>query len=43
MPMITILAVGKKTDGDLINAIESYQKRLRAPFSVKWLKYTIFG
>lgn len=37
MPMITILAVGKKTDGDLINAIESYQKRLRAPFNVKWL------
>lgn len=35
--MITILAVGKKTDGDLINAIESYQKRLRAPFNVKWL------
>lgn len=37
MPMITILAVGKKTDGDLINAIEGYQKRLRAPFNVKWL------
>lgn len=35
--MITILAVGKKTDQNLINAINDYQQRLRAPFNVKWL------
>lgn len=35
--MITILAVGKKTDHNLINAINGYQQRLRAPFNVKWL------
>ena len=35
--MITILAVGKKTDQNLINAINGYQQRLRAPFNVKWL------
>lgn len=34
--MITILAVGKKTDQNLINAINGYQQRLRAPFNVKW-------
>ena len=35
--MIKILAVGKKTDSNLLDAIEGYQKRLRAPFDVKWL------
>lgn len=35
--MITILAVGKKHDRELESAIESYQKRLRAPFAVKWV------
>lgn len=35
--MIKVLAVGKKTDSNLIDAIESYQKRLRAPFNVEWL------
>lgn len=35
--MITILAVGKKTDRNLIDAIEGYQKRLDKPFDVKWV------
>ena len=35
--MITILAVGKKHDRSLETAIEGYQKRLRAPFNVKWV------
>lgn len=35
--MIKILAVGKKTDSNLLDAIEGYQKRLRAPFNIKWL------
>lgn len=35
--MITILAVGKKTDRNLVDAIDSYQKRLDKPFDVKWV------
>lgn len=31
-----ILAIGKKHDTSLVSAIESYQKRLRPPFSVTW-------
>lgn len=35
--MIRILAVGKKTDRSLIDAINTYQERLRAPFNVEWV------
>lgn len=35
--MITILAVGKRHERELEDAVESYQKRLRAPFDVKWV------
>lgn len=35
--MITILAVGRKTDRNLVDAIDSYQKRLDKPFDVKWV------
>lgn len=35
--MIRIIAIGKKHDKDLINAIERYQQRLRPPFGVQWL------
>lgn len=34
--MIRILAVGKRTDRNLVDAIESYQKRLKSPFNVEW-------
>lgn len=41
--MIRIIAVGKKTDKDLINAIQKYEKRLRPPFNIQWelLPYSI--
>lgn len=35
--MITIITVGKKHDPLLTDAIADYEKRLRAPFDVKWL------
>lgn len=35
--MIRIIAIGKKHDKNLINAIEHYQQRLRQPFGVQWL------
>lgn len=35
--MIRILAVGKKTDRNLVDAINTYQERLRAPFNVEWV------
>lgn len=35
--MIRILAVGKRTDRELIDAINDYRQRLRAPFDVKWV------
>lgn len=35
--MLRILAVGKKTDRNLVNAIQDYQQRLRAPFKVDWV------
>ena len=34
--MITIAAIGKKHDTNLIAAITAYQCRLRAPWSVQW-------
>lgn len=36
--MITIVAVGKKHDSNLARAIEDYEKRLRAPFNVRWVQ-----
>lgn len=35
--MIKILAVGKKVDRNLVDAIDDYQKRLRPPFNVDWV------
>ena len=35
--MIKILAVGKKVDRNLVDAINDYQKRLRPPFNVDWV------
>ena len=35
--MLKILAVGKRHDRNLIDAIEDYQKRLRAPFNAEWV------
>jgi len=35
--MITIITVGKKHDPLLASAIADYEKRLRAPFDVKWV------
>lgn len=35
--MIRILAVGKKVDRNLVDAINDYQKRLRPPFNVNWV------
>lgn len=35
--MLKILAVGKRHDRNLVDAIEDYQKRLRAPFNVEWV------
>lgn len=35
--MITILAVGKKTDRNLADAIYDYERRLDKPFDVKWV------
>lgn len=35
--MIKILAVGKKVDRNLVDAINDYQKRLRPPFNVNWV------
>ena len=34
--MLQIIAVGKKFDRDLTDAIQGYQQRLRAPFAVEW-------
>lgn len=34
--MITVISVGKKHDPLLADAVADYQKRLRAPFDVKW-------
>lgn len=34
--MIRIVAVGKKHEDWVLEGIERYQKRLRAPFDVKW-------
>lgn len=38
--MIKILAVGKKVDRNLVDAINDYQKRLRPPFNVDWVCVT---
>ncbi len=35
--MITILAIGKKHEGWVVDGIERYQKRLRAPFNAEWI------
>lgn len=35
--MIKIIAIGKKHDSDLANAISSYEKRLKQPFNVNWV------
>lgn len=35
--MINIIAVGKKHDPNITDAINDYEKRLRAPFEVKWV------
>jgi 23S rRNA (pseudouridine1915-N3)-methyltransferase len=35
--VITILTVGKRHDPLLADAINDYEKRLRAPFDVKWV------
>lgn len=34
--MIRIIAVGKKHDSNLVAAIKDYEKRLRAPFDIRW-------
>jgi 23S rRNA (pseudouridine1915-N3)-methyltransferase len=34
---LTVLAVGKKHESWVVEGIERYQKRLRAPFHVEWL------
>jgi 23S rRNA (pseudouridine1915-N3)-methyltransferase len=34
--MITVISIGRKHDTWLENAIQRYQKRLRAPFTIKW-------
>ena len=34
--MIRVIAVGKKHEDWVIEGIERYQKRLRAPFDMKW-------
>lgn len=34
--MIRIVAIGKKHEDWVLEGIERYQKRLRAPFDVKW-------
>lgn len=35
--MITVISVGKKHDPLLAEAIGDYEKRLRAPFAIKWV------
>lgn len=35
--MINIIAVSKKHDPNITDAINDYEKRLRAPFEVKWV------
>lgn len=35
--MIQVIAVGKKFDAQLAEAIKDYEKRLRAPFDIDWL------
>ena len=35
--MITIISIGKKHDDWVRDGIERYQKRLRAPYDVKWV------
>lgn len=37
--MINIIAVGKKHDPNITDAINDYEKRLRAPFEVKWVLF----
>lgn len=34
--MINIIAIGRKHESWLVEAVERYEKRLRAPFDVKW-------
>lgn len=34
--MITIIVVGKKHDASLVDAVQQYQQRLRAPWDVGW-------
>lgn len=35
--MITVLSVGKKHEEWVLEGIERYQKRLRAPFNIEWV------
>lgn len=35
--MIKVIAVGKKHNAELAQAIASYEKRLRAPFCIDWV------
>ena len=34
--MINIIAIGRKHESWLVEAVERYEKRLRAPFDIKW-------
>lgn len=34
--MINIIAIGRKHESWLVESIERYEKRLRAPFDIKW-------
>lgn len=34
--MINIIAIGRKHESWLIESVERYEKRLRAPFDIKW-------
>lgn len=35
--MITIVAIGKKHESWVVEGIERYQKRLRAPYDIEWV------
>jgi len=35
--MITVVAIGKKHENWLVEGIERYEKRLKAPFNTKWI------
>ncbi len=35
--MITVVAIGKKHENWLVEGIERYEKRLKAPFNTKWV------